>query len=62
MFLYKIQDFLLTARRKDVKSIRIKKTGKVTKFKIRCSSYLYTFSLTDSEKIAKLKQSLPPGM
>ena len=33
-----------------------------TKFKIRCSRYLYTLSLDDSEKAEKLKQSLPPGM
>ena len=33
----------------------------VTKFKIRCSRYLYTLSLPDAEKAEKLKQSLPPG-
>lgn len=32
-----------------------------TKFKIRCSRYLYTLSLDDPEKAEKLKQSLPPG-
>lgn len=36
--------------------------GKVqTKFKIRCSRYLYTLSLDDPEKADKLQQSLPPG-
>ena len=34
----------------------------MTKFKIRCSRYLYTLTLTDAEKAEKLKQSLPPGM
>jgi hypothetical protein len=33
----------------------------VTKFKIRCSRYLYTLTVTDAEKAEKLKQSLPPG-
>ena len=33
----------------------------VTKFKIRCSRYLYTLVLHDSDKADKLKQSLPPG-
>lgn len=33
-----------------------------TKFKIRCSKYLYTLVLHDSEKAEKLKQSLPPGL
>lgn len=47
---------------------RIKKTkpatpgGKFqTKFKIRCSRYLYTLSLDDPDKAEKLRQSLPPG-
>ncbi len=56
-----IKDFLLTARRKDAKSVKIKKTAGVTKFKVRCSKYLYTLCVTDSDKAEKLKQSLPPG-
>jgi large subunit ribosomal protein L38e len=32
-----------------------------TKFKVRCSRYLYTLSLDDPEKAEKLQQSLPPG-
>lgn len=32
-----------------------------TKFKIRCSRYLYTLALEDPEKADKLQQSLPPG-
>ena len=32
------------------------------KFKVRCSRYLYTLVVTDSEKAEKLKQSLPPGL
>lgn len=41
--------------------MKIKKTAEVTKFKVRCSRYLYTLCVTDSEKADKLKQSLPPG-
>ena len=41
--------------------MKIKKTGGVTKFKVRCSKYLYTLCVTDSDKAEKLKQSLPPG-
>ncbi|KAG1740928.1 P-loop containing nucleoside triphosphate hydrolase protein [Suillus lakei] len=38
-------------------------SGKVqTKFKVRCSRYLYTLSVDDPEKAEKLKQSLPPGL
>nr|XP_048312076.1 60S ribosomal protein L38-like [Myodes glareolus] len=57
-----IKDFLLTARRKDAKSVKIKKNKDNVKFKVRCSRYLYTLVITDREKAEKLKQSLPPGL
>lgn len=56
-----IRDFLQKARRKDARSVKIKKADKVVKFKIRCSKYLYTLVVTDAEKADKLTQSLPPG-
>ncbi len=59
--IHEIKDFLLTARRKDARSVKIKKTGGVTKFKVRCSKYLYTLCVADADKAEKLKQSLPPG-
>lgn len=51
----------MTARRKDAKSVKIKKSKGKTKFKVRCSKYLYTLCVTDNDKADKLKQSLPPG-
>ncbi|KAI7938448.1 hypothetical protein MJO28_015389 [Puccinia striiformis f. sp. tritici] len=66
-----IKSFLLIAHRKDAKACRIKKstrtTGKglptkVTKFKVRCSKYLYTLVLSDPEKAEKLRASLPPTL
>jgi len=64
-----IKQFIEIAKRKDASAARIKKVaprvagGKAkTKFKIRCSRYLYTLSLDDTEKAEKLKQSLPPGL
>ncbi|CEG38677.1 60s ribosomal protein l38 [Plasmopara halstedii] len=57
-----IRDFLQKARRKDARSVKIKKSDKVVKFKIRCSKYLYTLCVTDTEKADKLTQSLPPGL
>ena len=57
-----IQDFLLKARRKDAKSVKIKKNADNHKFKVRCSRFLYTLKITDKEKAEKLKQSLPPGL
>ena len=41
--------------------MRIKKNTENTKFKVRCSRFLYTLVITDKEKAEKLKQSLPPG-
>ncbi|TPX72102.1 hypothetical protein SpCBS45565_g00482 [Spizellomyces sp. 'palustris'] len=57
-----IKDFLMTARRKDAKSVKIKKNANQVKFKVRCSKYLYTLVVADAEKAEKLKQSLPPGL
>uniref|UniRef100_A0A452I1J0 Large ribosomal subunit protein eL38 n=1 Tax=Gopherus agassizii TaxID=38772 RepID=A0A452I1J0_9SAUR len=48
-----IKDFLLTARRKDAKSVKIKKNKDYVKFKVHCSY---------KEKAEKWKQSLPPGL
>jgi large subunit ribosomal protein L38e len=50
------------ARRKDAKYARVKKNGSQTKFKVRCSRYLYTLVLDDKEKANKLRQSLPPKL
>ncbi len=33
----------------------------MTKFKVRCSRYLYTLVVNDSQKANKLQQALPPG-
>ncbi|WP_395239550.1 eL38 family ribosomal protein [Salmonella sp. s54412] len=60
--IHEIKDFLLTARRKDAKSVKIMKGKDKVKFKVRCSRYLYTLVIKDKEKADKLKQSLPPGL
>ncbi|KAJ3212762.1 hypothetical protein HK099_007668 [Clydaea vesicula] len=57
-----IKSFIVTANRKDAKSVRIKKNGSQYKFKVRCSKYLYTLVIADGEKANKLKQSLPTGL
>ena len=59
-----VKDFLQKARRADVKGVKIKKnraTG-ITKFKIRCSKYLYTYVVQGRDKADKLTLSLPPGL
>ncbi|KAJ1726221.1 60S ribosomal protein L38, partial [Coemansia biformis] len=57
-----IKSFLEVTRRKDAASVRVKKNGKIVKFKVRCSRYLYTLTVTDAQKAGKLRQSLPPGL
>merc|ERR1712001_56992 len=58
-----IKDFLLKARRTDAKSVSIKKNKNgCTKFKVRCSRYLYTLNVQSQEKAKKLRQTLPPGV
>lgn len=42
-------------------AVKIKKSKGATKFKVRCSRYLYTLTVKDADKADKLKQSLPPG-
>ncbi|XP_043855575.1 60S ribosomal protein L38-like [Dromiciops gliroides] len=58
----KIKNFLLTARQKDAKSVKIKKNKDNVKFKVCCSRHLYTLVITDKEKAEKFKQSLPLGL
>ncbi|OSX75778.1 hypothetical protein BU14_0220s0009 [Porphyra umbilicalis] len=55
-----IKNFLVTARRKDAQSVKIKKSSTSTKFKVRCSKYMYTLVVTDQVKAKKLESSLPP--
>ncbi|CAJ0591559.1 hypothetical protein V3C99_014441 [Haemonchus contortus] len=57
-----IKDFLVLARRKDAKIVKIKKNSLNVKFKVRCSRYLFTLVVNDKDKAEKLKQSLPPGI
>ncbi|PIA13042.1 60S ribosomal protein L38 [Coemansia reversa NRRL 1564] len=57
-----IKNFLEVTRRKDATGVRVKKNGKVVKFKVRCARYLYTLTVADAQKAHKLRQSLPPGL
>lgn len=55
--------WLIRSAEARIKKIAAKVAGgkQQTKFKLRCSRYLYTLSVDDPEKAEKLKQSLPPG-
>jgi len=56
-----IRQFLQIARR-NARSVKIKATGAATKFKIRCSKFLFTLVMKDKDKAAKPKQPLPPSL
>nr|XP_042136196.1 60S ribosomal protein L38-like [Peromyscus maniculatus bairdii] len=56
-----IKGFLLTARQRVAKSVKIKKNQNNMKFKVHCSRYLYTLVITD-KKTQNLEQSLPPEL
>jgi large subunit ribosomal protein L38e len=60
--IFEIKKFLLTARRRDAKLVTIKKNPNNTKFKVRCSKYLYTLVVEEADKVDRLKQSLPPKL
>nr|ABV22444.1 ribosomal protein L38 [Oxyrrhis marina] len=60
--IFDIRDFLSKARRSDAKFVKIKKNKTDTKFKIRCTKYLYTLVVKDQAKAKKLQQSLPPAL
>lgn len=49
------------AEKRVLAAVKIKKAKGMTKFKVRCSKYLYTLCVADADKAEKLKQSLPPG-
>ena len=57
-----IRNFLQHSRRKDAKKVTILKKDKETKFKIRCSRFLYTLVVKDKTKADRLTQSLPPAL
>ncbi|CBK23988.2 uncharacterized protein [Blastocystis hominis] len=58
-----VRDFIAVARRKDARQIKIKKgTAGETKFKVRCSKYLYTLIVKEQAKADKLRKTLPPGI
>lgn len=57
-----VKDFLIKARRKDARIVKIQKNPVNTRFKVRCSRFLYTLVVVDKDKADKLKQSLPSSL
>ncbi|UVC54046.1 60S ribosomal protein L38 [Theileria orientalis] len=62
-----LKDYLVVLKRPDAKSVVVyKKKGKGgvlnTKFKVRCSRFLYTFSVPNQVKAAKVEATIPSSL
>jgi large subunit ribosomal protein L38e len=63
-----LREFLQKARgdnkvKASARSVTVKNCGnRVTKFKLRCSKYLYTYVVSEPSKTEKVLKSLPPGL
>ncbi|KAK4529836.1 hypothetical protein CCYA_CCYA02G0693 [Cyanidiococcus yangmingshanensis] len=57
-----LKTFLSLCKRPDATRVTVKRNRDNTKFKIRCSRFLYTLVLRDTRKASKLEQSLPPKL
>lgn len=57
-----VKGFLIKARRKDARVIKIQENSLNTRFKVRCSRFLYTLVVVDKDMAKKVKQSLPSGL
>lgn len=57
-----VKDFLIKAHRKDARVVKIQENSLNTRFKVRCSRFLYTLVVADKDMAKKLKQSLSSGL
>ncbi|CAD2221302.1 large subunit ribosomal protein L38e [Angomonas deanei] len=55
-----LKEFLSICSRKDARCVKVKKNPKDTKFKVRCSRYLYTLVIHDKWKADKIEKSIHP--
>lgn len=56
------REFLTTAARGDILEVVVKKNAGNTKFKLRGAHELYTYTVSDSERAAKILSALPPKL
>ncbi|AFZ80307.1 60S ribosomal protein L38, putative [Theileria equi strain WA] len=62
-----LKEYLAVLKRSDAKGVTVyKKKGKGgvvnTKFKVRCSRYLYTLSVPNAAKASKIEASIPSSL
>lgn len=57
-----LKEFIAICVRKDARCVKIKHNLNESKFKVRCSRFLYTFVIADKKKAARLEQSIHPSV
>ncbi|CCW70729.1 unnamed protein product [Phytomonas sp. Hart1] len=57
-----LKEFLAICSRKDARCVKVKHNPKVSKFKVRCSRYLYTLVVSDKKKADKIERSIHPSV
>ena len=58
-----LKEFLSICSRKDARHVKVKKaTGTPTKFKVRCSKFLYTLVVQDKKKADRIQKSIHPSV
>eukprot|EP00796_Vickermania_ingenoplastis_P010099 gene10099-7066_t len=57
-----LKEFLSICTRKDARCVKVKRNPTATKFKVRCSRFLYTLVVSDKKKAARLEQSIHPSV
>ncbi|KAL7697267.1 ribosomal protein l38 [Lotmaria passim] len=57
-----LKEFLAICSRKDARCVKVKKNPNATKFKVRCSRYLYTLVVNDKKKAEKIERSIHPSV
>lgn len=57
-----LKEFLSICTRKDARCVKVKRNPTATKFKVRCSRFLYTLVVADKKKAARIEQSIHPSV
>lgn len=57
-----IKEFLAICKRKDARCVKLKHNPNATKFKVRCSRFLYTLVVTNKVKASLLEKSIHPSV
>ena len=57
-----LKEFLSVCSRRDARCVKVKKNPSATKFKVRCSKFLYTLVVADKKKADRIQKSIHPNV